>query len=100
MGTVSGRQVPPSESDGYHQGVQVMPESLTALVDLAQTRKARLEELLVGWAGVVVLPLVEPRVNGPHRITSEPAPPAPCPARLSGMSVKPALPPVQSDAAA
>ncbi len=33
---------------GYHQGVQVMPLTGEGLVTCAQTRKARLAELLVG----------------------------------------------------
>jgi hypothetical protein len=35
-------------ADGLPPGVQVMPVSLTTLVNFAQTRKARLVELLVG----------------------------------------------------
>lgn len=44
---VRGQLLFPGVAD-YHQGVQVMPVSLTGMAAIAQTRNARLVELLVG----------------------------------------------------
>ncbi|MFE6365468.1 hypothetical protein ACFVP3_36420 [Streptomyces sp. NPDC057806] len=58
-----------SGSAAYHHGEQLAPAVSLPLFRAAQTWKARLAELLVGYAGVVILVPGDVTWNGPHVIT-------------------------------